>query len=40
MEEDRTKSCYEPISPSLVPINRLLQQRDELACLCGEMLAT
>ena len=34
------QSCYETISPSLVPINRLLKQRDDLADLCGEIIAT
>lgn len=37
---DNGQSCYETISPSLVEANRLLKQRDELAHLCGEMLAT
>lgn len=39
-EAESDRSCYETMSPSLVPVNRLLKQRDELAALCGEMIAT
>ena len=39
-ERDDGRSCHEEISPSLVSINRLLKQRDDLAYLCGEILAT
>lgn len=32
--------CYELPHPETVRINRILRQRDALALLCGEMLAT
>ncbi len=39
-ESDDGRPSYEPISPALAPVNRLLKQRDDAVALCGEMLAT
>jgi hypothetical protein len=36
----RSNGCHEAMSSSLVRVNRLLKQRDALAALCGEIIAT
>ena len=38
--EGEAPASYEQPHPETVRINRLLRQRDNLAFLCGEMLAT
>lgn len=39
-EADSGRGCYETFAPLAVQVNRVIKQRDALADLCGEVLAT